>query len=125
MKINSENANGIGKHLEEMRRIKDSLASCEGGGYLTTAEAVETCMIKMGEETLLSYPNWIAPRTILNPAARRKVYYWDPRDILDLPRVLRLWNRAVEAGPEAEAEFKRDRIAMLERRDAEDLDGRN
>jgi hypothetical protein len=106
---------GIATALEAMRRAITDLA--RGTTYLSTPEAVELCPFELSEETLLAYPDFVAPRFLKNPRARRRTYLWDPRDIRDLPVVLRRWEEAIQAGPEALQEFVDGRYAQLKQRD--------
>lgn len=107
--------NGVATTLEAMRAAVMDLA--KGATYLSTAEAVRCCPFEVSEETLLTYPDFIVPRFVKNPRARRKTYLWDPRDIRALPTVLRRWQQAIAAGSDAEREFQELRYAEVTERD--------
>ena len=77
---------------------------------------MKLCPFDLSEETLLTYPTYVAPRFLKNPVARRKTYL-DPRDIRDLPVILRRWEIAIREGPEAEQEFIDSRNGELKQRD--------
>ncbi len=106
---------GVSTALEAMRRAIEDLA--RGTTYLSTPEAVQLCPFELSEETLLAYPAYIVPRFLKNPMARRKTYLWDPRDIRDLPVILRRWEDAIRRGPDALHEFVAARNGELKQRD--------
>ena len=106
---------GVATTLQAMRAAVQDLA--RGSTYLSTVEAVRYCPFAVSEETLLTYPDFILPRFVKNPRARRKTYLWDPRDIRALPTVLRRWQLAIAAGEEAERQFQELRYAEVAERD--------
>lgn len=108
-------ATGVRNSLDAMRTALEELA--RGEGFVTTAEAVTICPFCVSEESLLAYPEFVLPRFAKNPRAKRKTYLWDPRDLQALPWVLKRWERAIAEGPEAEAEFERQRWRELTQRD--------
>jgi hypothetical protein len=113
--------NGVATTLEAMRAAVRDLA--KGATYLSTADAVRCCPFELSEETLLTYPDFVVPRLVKNPRARRKTYLWDPRDIRALPTVLRRWQQAILAGPAAEREFQERRYHEVTERDLAALSG--
>lgn len=122
-------AEAIGDELAAMRRARKELGGA--WAYLTTREAVDLCPFEVSAESLLGYPDWICPRVARNPAAQRGTpLFWDPRDILALPLVLRQWETARREGREEEFEAERRRfLAERDRRALErimtmDADGR-
>lgn len=99
--------------LERMQAAKHQLAA--GRALLHTSEVVERSIIPLCADTLLEYPRWIMPRVPKNPKAKRPTYLFDPRDVLDLPRVLTAWEAAIGSG--REDEFARERMTYLIERD--------
>lgn len=103
--------------LAAMRAATREMA--KGATFLTTTEAVEHCPFALSDETLLGYPEFVIPRFVKNPRAKRKAYLWDPRDIQALPSVLHRWQKAIAAG--RENEFEEERAAELTARDLKSL----
>lgn len=110
---------GVQHSLKEMREALHDLA--RGNGFLSTADAVELCPFPAEDETLIGYPEYILPRFEKNPLAKRPTYLWDPRDIRDLPTVLRRWRAALRGGADATAEFIASREMELNARDCHAL----
>ena len=86
-----------------------------GSTFLTTSEATDQCPLPLNTEDLLQYPHFILPRVIKDPRAKRYTYYFDPRDVRDLPRVLMQWQTATDEG--REQEFVDARMRLLAERD--------
>lgn len=109
------------QELDRMRAARDELSRAKGKGYLTTSEAVDLAPFAVTEETLLRYPEWILPRRVKNPRAKRKTYLWDPGDLLALPAVLTQWQQARSEGLDAESDFRERRLHELGERDLRTL----
>lgn len=112
---------GVATTLEAMRAAVQDIA--KGATYLTTTDAVRCCPFELSEETLLAYPDFVIPRFVKNPKAKRKTYLWDPRDIRALPTILRRWQEAIEGGAGSEREFQNLRYAEFTERDLAALRG--
>ena len=102
------------QQVEQMAAAVQALI--KGARYLRTAEAIELSPIAISAETLLGYPDYVMPRLLKNPRARKPVYLWDPRDLVALPHVLERWQTAIAQGPEAESEFAAQRRIEIEAR---------
>ncbi len=101
-------AAAVGQQISDMKSAREELA--RRGGYLSTPEALELAPFELSEETLLSYPEFICPRTRKNPNSKRSALLWDPRDVLALPLVLRQWHHAIELGQESGFVAERERL---------------
>lgn len=111
--VNNAVATVVADELQSMREARKELGTA--GGYLSTEEALELGPLDISEETLIGYPTWICPRLRKDPRRSGSPYLWDPRDILALPIVLRQWMDARQRGNEAD--FRRRREQLLEKRD--------
>lgn len=115
--VNDAIATVVAEELQSMREARKELGTA--GSYLSTEEAVALGPLDISEETLIAYPEWVCPRLRKDPRRARSPYLWDPRDILALPIVLRQWMEARRRGDEAD--FRRRRERLLEKRDNEAL----
>lgn len=113
MTISQTVAQATGDEIEAMRRSREELGRRDA--YMSTAEAISACAFEISQESLLLYPEWILPRIMKNPRAKRPSWLFDPRDIAALPAILSLWNRA--RANQREEEFRLDRLAEIEERD--------